>query len=151
MPFTENQVKQSLINYLANNPGTPARRISRDFQDIFPGITKRTINPILYRERQLFRSEGFSPPIWFSIQSNPLRTPTVRVARPVLGTITRVPQPSPPLSQRTVPQEVSRNRQEFIVTDERLRNVTIPRFNQELFKWQREAILAWKNNRGKGL
>ena len=68
MPFTENQVKQSLINYLAKNPGTPAKRISRDFQDIFPGITKKNINPILYREKLLFRSEGFSPPIWFQLK-----------------------------------------------------------------------------------
>ena len=110
MPFTENQVKQSLINYLANNPGTPARRISRDFQDIFPGITKRTINPILYRKSASFVQKDLAHQLRF--QSKVIfKTPIFRVARPVLGTITKVPQPSPPLSQRTVPHEVSRNRQ----------------------------------------
>ena len=69
----EYELKTTLQNYLISNPGSPAKRIVRDLRWDFPNLSKRDINPILYREKQIFRSEGRTPPIWFSIDANPVR------------------------------------------------------------------------------
>ena len=59
----------------------------------FPNLSKRDINPILYREKQIFRLRGRTPPIWFSIDANPVRPPAVRVAQPFIDLAKLAPDP----------------------------------------------------------
>ena len=77
----EYELKTTLQNYLISNPGSPAKRIVRDLRWDFPNLSKRDINPILYIEKLIFRSEVRTPPIWFSIDAYPVRPPAVRVAQ----------------------------------------------------------------------
>ena len=145
------QFKKSLQTYLSVNPGTPARRIAKDLSETWPGLSKRDINPILYRERDIFRSQGYTPPIWFLIATNPLQAPAVHIAQPIINIARRIPVPQVQVLTRIAEAVIRRPEDEFVVRDKPIRPVHIPRFDQPLFRWQREAIVAWKDNDGKGV
>jgi len=55
----EYELKTTLQNYLISYPESPVKRIVRDLRWDFPNLSKRDINPILYREKQIFWSEMF--------------------------------------------------------------------------------------------
>ena len=73
MPNTQTQIKLKslLVEYLKSNPGTPAKKIAIDLREKGVSVSKKDINPILYRERSIFSSDGYTPPIWYLAKKIP--------------------------------------------------------------------------------
>ena len=64
--LTQIKIKNLLLDYVHLNPGTPAKIIARDLSGKEGvSVSKKDINPILYRERSIFRSDGYTPPTSF--------------------------------------------------------------------------------------
>jgi len=73
--LTQIKLKNLLLDYVQLNPGTPAKKIARDLSEKGDSVSKKDINPILYRERSIFLSDGYTPPIWYRLDQIPKVVP----------------------------------------------------------------------------
>ena len=73
--LTQIKLKNLLLDYVQLNPGTPAKKIARDLSEKGDSVSKKDINPILYRERSIFHPDGYTPPIWYRLDQIPKVVP----------------------------------------------------------------------------
>lgn len=145
----EQTLLQSIQAVLARNPGISAKMLVREInlvRSTTDPLTKRNINPVLYQNSKLFRSEGWSPPRWFNAanaapsQSSPPE-PRVASTRPAPRVI-HTPRNVAPAPKRRTPL-----RGPYIPP----KPIEIPDLEPTLYEWQRSAINAWKNAQGRGI
>jgi hypothetical protein len=62
--LTQIKLKNLLLDYVQLNPGTPAKKIARDLSEKGDSVSKKDINPILYRERSTMTDGKLSLMVW---------------------------------------------------------------------------------------
>ena len=88
---------QHLLKAVSSSQGASARLLVKEINSrkkFHKIVTKKDINPILYRERQLFRSEGWSPPRWFTTSNAASPSPQASRPKPSPATAKRENKPT---------------------------------------------------------
>ena len=139
---------QHLLKAVSSSQGASARLLVKEINSrkkFHKIVTKKDINPILYRERQLFRSEGWSPPRWFTTSNAASPSPQHLVQNLLLQ----------PLNAKTSQQTEHRFMQENPIPNPKPEptrsNITVKDLQNRLYAWQKDAVETWNKANGRGV
>ncbi|HIC44075.1 MAG TPA: DEAD/DEAH box helicase, partial [Sulfurimonas sp.] len=129
--LTQIKLKNLLLDYVQLNPGTPAKIIARDLcgkEGV--SVSKKDINPILYRERSIFRPDGYTPPIWYRLDQIPKVVPKREAKQTEKSLKVR----------KIIPKEKVKYEEINIVYPELKKKI------DELYTWQYDALKKWQED-----
>ena len=128
----------NLITHVLNQNtiGLPAKSIAKQIREISgEDVRKSDINPILYKNKYLFESRNYSPPLWFLKQN--------------------LNEFKPPKKNNDLKKEILVNfknkRDEYLENNEDFNSKKVFNLRRSLYSWQKSSIEKWNFNNGKGI
>ncbi len=140
---------QHLLKAVSSSQGASARLLVKEINSrkkFHKIVTKKDINPILYRERQLFRSEGWSPPRWFTTSNAASPSPQASRPKPSPATAKRENKPTNRASVYARKPNPEPKKPEPTRS-----NITVKDLQNRLYAWQKDAVETWNKANGRGV
>lgn len=137
-------LENCLIRILKTEPGLPAKIIAQRARDLLSDrtVTKRIVNPVLYRKKLVFRYVGQTPPKWY------LREEATDLVLNRLQALLNNAKNDSKKQNRSIPTKGKAPKKPRIkvLGAAQKKTTKLHPLSKDLYDWQHKAIKAWEDS-----